>query len=178
MKITFIFSLVALICVFGKLKFKKYKTTTKKFSNLKFIDKKSKISSFHAELSVAYDGKQDWGYVKVRNQAHMFWWLYYAKSTSTPSTSLPLVIWLQGGPGASSTGFGNFEEIGPQDVNLRERKTSWIKAANLLFIDNPVGTGYSYVENYNALTTDNSQIASDLVVLLQNVFKKLPALQV
>lgn len=32
----------------------------------------------------------------------------------------------QGGPGASSTGFGNFEEIGPLDRELDERDTTWV----------------------------------------------------
>lgn len=51
----------------------------------------------------------------------------------------PLVVWLQGGPGGSSTGFGNFLEIGPLDSTLTPRNISWIQTANVLFIDNPVG---------------------------------------
>lgn len=38
-----------------------------------------------------------------------------------------------------------------------------VKHVNVLFIDNPVGTGFSYVDSYSALTTNNSQIAKDLV---------------
>lgn len=34
---------------------------------------------------------------------------------------------------------------------------------NVLFIDNPVGTGFSYVDSNDAFTTDNAQIADDLV---------------
>jgi serine carboxypeptidase 1 len=83
-----------------------------------------------------------------------------------------------GGPGGSSTGFGNFMEIGPQDVDLKPRNTSWVKYANLLFIDNPVGTGFSYVSNPNAYAKNNSQIAIDLVALLKEFFKKLPEFQV
>uniref|UniRef100_A0A8C0I632 Serine carboxypeptidase 1 n=1 Tax=Balaenoptera musculus TaxID=9771 RepID=A0A8C0I632_BALMU len=59
------------------------------------------------------EGKEVWDYVTVRKDAHMFWWLYYATSPSKNFSELPLVMWLQGGPGGSSTGFGNFEEIGP-----------------------------------------------------------------
>ena len=33
---------------------------------------------------------------------------------------------LQGGPGGSGTGFGNFEEIGPLDDDLNPRKTTWV----------------------------------------------------
>uniref|UniRef100_A0A8C9AF98 Serine carboxypeptidase 1 n=1 Tax=Prolemur simus TaxID=1328070 RepID=A0A8C9AF98_PROSS len=59
------------------------------------------------------EGKEVWDYVTVREDAHMFWWLYYATNPCKNFSELPLVMWLQGGPGGSSTGFGNFEEIGP-----------------------------------------------------------------
>ena len=67
-------------------------------------------------------GDQDWGYVTVRPGAHMFYWLYHHSKTTTQ----PLVIWLQGGPGASSTGYGNFEELGVVDVNLNVRNYTWV----------------------------------------------------
>lgn len=54
----------------------------------------------------------------------MFWWLIGANDdVKNP----PLVIWLQGGPGGSSTGFGNFEEIGPTTTDGSERKEPWTK---------------------------------------------------
>lgn len=36
---------------------------------------------------------------------------------------------------------------------------------NVLFIDNPVGTGYSYVDNLTLLTTNVTEIAQDLLTL-------------
>ena len=36
---------------------------------------------------------QEWGYVNVREDAYMFWWLYY--SMVEPYSSAPLVLWLQ-----------------------------------------------------------------------------------
>lgn len=98
---------------------------------------------------------EDWNYVKVRENAFMFWWLYGAK-TSDPSERVnkPLVMWLQGGPGGSSTGFGNFEELGPLTVELKPRNTTWLQAANVLFVDNPVGAGYSYVTDKSAFTSN------------------------
>uniref|UniRef100_A0A671R5Q6 Carboxypeptidase n=1 Tax=Sinocyclocheilus anshuiensis TaxID=1608454 RepID=A0A671R5Q6_9TELE len=74
---------------------------------------------------VPVQAKESWGYVDVREGAHMFWWLYYANSSSASYKDLPLVMWLQGGPGGSSCGFGNFEEIGPLDRDLKPRETSW-----------------------------------------------------
>uniref|UniRef100_A0A672SXB4 Carboxypeptidase n=1 Tax=Sinocyclocheilus grahami TaxID=75366 RepID=A0A672SXB4_SINGR len=114
--------------------------------------------------------KESWGYVDVREGAHMFWWLYYANSSSASYKDLPLVMWLQGGPGGSSCGFGNFEEIGPLDRDLKPRETSWVRAASVLFVDNPVGTGYSYTDTEDALTKDVAMVASDMMVLLKSFF--------
>ncbi|CAD5123674.1 DgyrCDS11993 [Dimorphilus gyrociliatus] len=98
----------------------------------------------------------------------MFWWLYYAGEANKP-----LILWLQGGPGGSSTGFGNFMEIGPKDVNLQPRNTTWLKLANLLFIDNPVGTGFSYVTSQDAYSTSVEQIALDLVQVMKSFLKEV-----
>jgi serine carboxypeptidase 1 len=106
----------------------------------------------------------------------MFWWLYGMSDTSKRD-SAPLVVWLQGGPGASSTGFGNFLEIGPEDVNQQPRAINWVQSANVLFIDNPVGTGYSYVTNENAYVKTDKQIGVDLVTLMKAVVQKFPQFQ-
>ncbi|XP_056096570.1 retinoid-inducible serine carboxypeptidase [Rhinichthys klamathensis goyatoka] len=126
--------------------------------------------SFHKGSCVPVQAKESWGYVDVRDGAHMFWWLYYANSSSASYKELPLVMWLQGGPGGSSCGFGNFEEIGPLDRDLKPRETSWVRAASVLFVDNPVGTGYSYTDTEDALTKDVAMVASDMMVLLKSFF--------
>ena len=105
----------------------------------------------------------------------MFWWLM---KSGEDFRSKPLVIWLQGGPGGSGTGFGNFGEIGPRNVDLSPRNNTWLKYANLLFIDNPVGTGYSYVESNDLFTTNNTQIAQDLVVMLKSFLNSQPNFKV
>lgn len=123
------------------------------------------------------EGKEVWDYVTVRKDAHMFWWLYYATSPCKNFTELPLVMWLQGGPGGSSTGFGNFEEIGPLDCDLKPRKTTWLQSANLLFVDNPVGTGFSYVSKDGVYAKDLAMVASDMMVLLESFFSCRPEFQ-
>ncbi|XP_037286704.2 retinoid-inducible serine carboxypeptidase [Rhipicephalus microplus] len=119
--------------------------------------------------------REAWSYVKVREHAYMFWWLMFA---DTPEyQAAPLIIWLQGGPGASSAGFGNFAEIGPLDVQLLPRNHSWVRFANLLFVDNPVGSGYSFVTNETGFAVNNSQIASDLVTMISVFLAKMPEFQ-
>ncbi|KAK9823746.1 hypothetical protein WJX72_005120 [[Myrmecia] bisecta] len=98
----------------------------------------------------------------------MFWWLEPCQGCHGLSIyEEPLVIWLQGGPGASSTGFGNFEEIGPYAQGWKARSHSWVEQANVLFLDNPVGTGFSYVEEGSNFTTTNAELAADLLVWLK-----------
>uniref|UniRef100_A0A3Q0S9I6 Carboxypeptidase n=1 Tax=Amphilophus citrinellus TaxID=61819 RepID=A0A3Q0S9I6_AMPCI len=128
-------------------------------------------------LSTPVASKEAWSYVEVRDGAHMFWWLYYADSASAQYENLPLVMWLQGGPGGSGTGFGNFEEIGPLNRDLEPRKTSWVQAASVLFVDNPVGTGFSYTDRPDAYATNVATVASDMLVLLKNFFTEKPEFQ-
>ncbi|XP_049782035.1 retinoid-inducible serine carboxypeptidase-like [Schistocerca cancellata] len=121
-------------------------------------------------------GEQDWGYIDVRDGAHMFYWLYYTTATTDYATR-PLVIWLQGGPGASGTGYGNFEELGIVDTDLNVRNSSWVHKVNVLFIDNPVGTGYSYVDSNSLYTTTNAEIAADLLTFIKAFVEQYPTFQ-
>ncbi|XP_061471320.1 retinoid-inducible serine carboxypeptidase [Rhineura floridana] len=126
--------------------------------------------SFGWYIKEPKEPKQAWGYVPVRSNASMFWWLYYADNPTQNFTQLPLIMWLQGGPGASGCGYGNFEEIGPLDSDLKPRRTTWLQAASVLFVDNPVGTGYSYVNDTLAYATDLCTVTSDMMVLLREFF--------
>ncbi len=61
----------------------------------------------------------------------------------------PLVIWLTGGPGCSSE-LAIFYENGPMklvDGRPVINEYSWNNNANLLFIDQPIGTGYSRADD-------------------------------
>ncbi|XP_067624265.1 retinoid-inducible serine carboxypeptidase-like [Eurosta solidaginis] len=119
-------------------------------------------------------GEQDWGFFDVRKGAHMFYWLYYTTANVTSYTQRPLAIWLQGGPGASATGYGNFEELGPLDLYGLKRNHSWVQEMNVLFIDNPVGSGFSYVDNLLHLTKNNNEIALDLVSFMKGFYQLHP----
>jgi len=128
------------------------------------------------------DVESDWGYVNVREGAHMFWWLFEQDDSYKPHfldvpDEIPVIVWLQGGPGASGVGYGNFEELGPLDINLNRRETSWTGLAHTLFVDNPVGSGYSYVTKDSAYTTDIQQIADDMVALLKGFYTAHPELE-
>ncbi|KAE8770551.1 Serine carboxypeptidase-like 51 [Hordeum vulgare] len=126
------------------------------------------------------DGSEEWGYVEVRPKAHMFWWLYRSPHRVDNGTApWPTVMWLQGGPGASGTGYGNFMEIGPVDADLKPRATTWLNKADLLFVDNPVGTGFSFVEggNQSLMARTDAEAGRDLTALLIELYRRNTRLQ-
>ncbi|KAK2810549.1 hypothetical protein FQN50_002806 [Emmonsiellopsis sp. PD_5] len=77
-----------------------------------------------------------------------FFWFIEARENAAEA---PLTIYLNGGPGSSSM-VGLFQEIGPCEVvetsrdhiGTRAREWGWDRASNLLFIDQPVQSGFSY----------------------------------
>ncbi|XP_031485824.1 serine carboxypeptidase-like 51 [Nymphaea colorata] len=139
------------------------------------------LPCFHGGLVGAFgtdDKTEEWGYVEVRAKAHMFWWLYRSPYRIQNSTApWPIVLWLQGGPGASGVGIGNFQEIGPLDADLKPRNSTWLRKADLLFVDSPVGTGYSYVEDKKSTVKTDEEAATDLTTLLITLFNSTESLQ-
>ena len=53
-----------------------------------------------------------------------------------------------------------------------------LNEASLLFVDNPVGTGYSYVTSDDAYTTNVSTIATDLLAMMTQFLKENTDFQV
>lgn len=49
-----------------------------------------------------------------------------------------------------------------------------MKYYNILFIDNPVGAGFSYVDSSDKLATSLEQIGADLLVCMKNFYQKFP----
>ena len=95
----------------------------------------------------------------------MFYWFY---RTTHPDgyRNRPIVLWLQGGPGLSGIGVGNFLELGPLDQNLNTRNSTWIQTANVLFVDNPAGVGFSIVDN-SSVAQNTEEISKDLISVLK-----------
>ncbi|KAJ9685580.1 hypothetical protein PVL29_017567 [Vitis rotundifolia] len=74
---------------------------------------------------------------------------YYFVEAPTSKEYLPLLLWLNGGPGCSSLGAGAMAELGPFRVHsdgktLYRNRFAWNKAANVLFLETPSGVGFSY----------------------------------
>lgn len=119
------------------------------------------------------------GYVTV-DEGHgkaLFYWFFEAFEKPKEK---PLVLWLNGGPGCSSIGYGQAEELGPfltqkGKPELKFNDYSWNKEANLLFLESPVGVGFSYTNtSADIKTLGDSVTAKDSYTFLLKWFERFP----
>ncbi|XP_003748333.1 probable serine carboxypeptidase CPVL [Galendromus occidentalis] len=112
------------------------------------------------------------GYFTVNKttESNMFFWFFPALNEDA---NAPTLLWLQGGPGGSSL-FGLFVEHGPLEITADQfaklRKTTWAAKFNLLYIDNPVGTGFSFTKHDEGYVTNQSEVGRDLFEALNQFF--------
>lgn len=116
------------------------------------------------------------GYFTVDKEANanLFFW-FFPSANNYPED--PVLLWLQGGPGVSSL-FGLFTENGPFTVEgdvLGLREYSWHRNFSVLYIDQPVGTGYSYTEG--SLVTNQTEVGEHLYSALTQFFQVFPEIR-
>ncbi|KAI5576480.1 hypothetical protein POPTR_009G056000v4 [Populus trichocarpa] len=110
------------------------------------------------------------GYVTVNESAGSALYYYFVEADQhSKESALPLLLWLNGGPGCSSLGYGAMEELGPFRVHsngktLYRNKYSWNKVANVLFLESPAGVGFSY----SNATSDYTYTSGDRETAAQN----------
>jgi vitellogenic carboxypeptidase-like protein len=116
--------------------------------------------------------------IDAPTNSNTFFWL--SKSLDG-NADAPLLLWLQGGPGASSL-FGLFTEIGPFNIDkdmkaIPRGALSWNQHYHLLFIDNPVGTGFSFTNDVSGFVRNQSDVGNDLHKALMQFFQGFPELK-
>jgi len=115
------------------------------------------------------------GFITTDNTTdnNMFIWYF---PPQTGNINAPLIIWLQGGPGGSSL-FGLFAENGPldltEDLEVFARTTTWNQKYGMIFIDNPVGAGFSYTGT-GQYCTNETCVANNLYSLLLTFYAVFP----
>ncbi|CAG9764019.1 unnamed protein product [Ceutorhynchus assimilis] len=107
--------------------------------------------------------------------SNMFFWFIPSEGDYKND---PVLLWLQGGPGGSSL-YGLFVETGPFVVTNGEelsfRDYRWTKNHSIIYIDNPVGTGFSYTNGGYA--QNETKVGEDLYEALIQFFTLFPELQ-
>ncbi|GAV27728.1 hypothetical protein PMKS-001196 [Pichia membranifaciens] len=87
------------------------------------------------------------GHIPVtEDQSSLYFWSFQSvNETYSTGQTRPLIIWLNGGPGCSSMD-GALMEIGPLRVHNETSvvwNEGWFNMGDLIFIDQPIGTGFS-----------------------------------
>ncbi|RKK75578.1 hypothetical protein BFJ69_g7643 [Fusarium oxysporum] len=124
-------------------------------------------------------GSRFWtGTVNITADKSMFFWFF--ESRRDPETD-PLVLWMSGGPGATGE-LGLTMGSGPCVVNAdgnstSRRKFSFTDRANVVYIDQPIGVGFSHITNRDDIAVTLQQGARDVYSFLShlstNVFPNL-----
>ncbi|XP_038707189.1 serine carboxypeptidase-like [Tripterygium wilfordii] len=119
------------------------------------------------------------GYLRLPHiiDARMFYYFFQSRASKDD----PVVIWLTGGPGANSA-IAIFNGNGPFRIerhnlnydHLTWNDYGWDMVSNIIYVDNPIGTGLSYSSDNNDIRHNQIDISNDLYHFLQEFFKKYP----
>ncbi|KAI9924188.1 hypothetical protein AWENTII_003109 [Aspergillus wentii] len=111
------------------------------------------------------------GYFSVGQNMSMWFWFF--ESRNNPKTA-PLAAYFEGGPGCSSM-LGLFQQNGPcHFVNNKTTPSlneySWNNYANMLYFDQPIGSGFSYgdTDAVNSTATASPYVWNFLQVFYEN----------
>ncbi|CAH8312079.1 unnamed protein product [Eruca vesicaria subsp. sativa] len=105
------------------------------------------------------------GYIGVGEEEEVQLFYYFIKSERNPEED-PLLLWLSGGPGCSSI-HGLLFENGPLTMkfevyngtlpSLVSTTYSWTKTTSIIYLDQPVGTGFSFATQLVDTPSDSGE---------------------
>uniref|UniRef100_L7MBA8 Putative serine carboxypeptidase n=1 Tax=Rhipicephalus pulchellus TaxID=72859 RepID=L7MBA8_RHIPC len=89
------------------------------------------------------------------------------------SDKKPLLLWLQGGPGKSAL-YGQFLENGPLGMTvlgtLYKRRNTLLKQFNIIYLDQPVGAGYSF-DRHNKYPSSLEEVSVHLMRFIRRFLR-------
>ncbi|KAJ7086299.1 Alpha/Beta hydrolase protein [Mycena crocata] len=104
------------------------------------------------------------GYIDIEAR-HIFF--YFFESRNDPDTD-DVIFWTNGGPGCSSS-MGLFMELGPCRISdgngTSFHPESWNTNANIFFVDQPIGVGFSYAD-YGESVATTEEAAKDMAAFI------------
>lgn len=106
----------------------------------------------------------------------LFYW-FAECDCGSHDPDVPLLLWLNGGPGASSSTGLLIEKLGPQmitqNATLIDNPNRITDRHHLLIVDNPVGSGYSSTKD-GAYVRNEATVRVQFVQALRGFFSKHP----
>ena len=121
------------------------------------------------------------GLIAARHDAELFFWLIANNDSDS------LVLWFNGGPGCSSIDAGFLFEMGPvttplhpagydnlqkgNQAPLRFNPYSWAKVSNIMYLEQPVGVGYSHG---SPPPQNEDEVAADFYRFLLHFYEIFP----
>nr|XP_043622071.1 serine carboxypeptidase-like 13 [Erigeron canadensis] len=126
--------------------------------------------------------KLETGYIGVGKDEAVQLFYYFVESEGNPEED-PLIIWLAGGPGCGTLR-AFFFEIGPMQIQygnyidnvpaLQLDPNSWTKVANVIYLDAPTLTGYSYTTNPDVVRSSDTESAMQTAEFLRKFVRDHP----
>lgn len=116
------------------------------------------------------------GYFKLErtHAAKMFYFFFESRGKKTED---PVVLWMTGGPGCASE-LAVFYENGPfkitDNLTLVWNEYGWDKVSNIIFVDQPIGTGFSYSSDLRDIRHNEAGVSEDMFDFFQAFFKAHP----
>eukprot|EP01022_Parablepharisma_sp_SALTPOND_P020427 TRINITY_DN3726_c1_g1_i1.p1 TRINITY_DN3726_c1_g1~~TRINITY_DN3726_c1_g1_i1.p1 ORF type:complete len:734 (-),score=35.71 TRINITY_DN3726_c1_g1_i1:5256-7457(-) len=130
------------------------------------------LLSFSLSSPIFLDEKWETGFVNLDSKHQLFYWLVKSRSSLSKP---PLVLWLQGGPGCSGVSTV-LTENGPfrikESLDLEYNPYSWNNKADVLYVDQPLGTGFSNCSDISRIPKTEKDVAKDLKVFLERFVYK------
>ena len=120
--------------------------------------------------------KQYAGHYEIdQGKKSYFYWAFAARNNASGADT-PTILWMTGGPGCSSE-LALLYENGPCHANAAGTGTvnnpfSWNTDANIVYIDQPAGVGFSTGDETDK---DEAGVSADMYAFLQSFFKDHPS---
>jgi carboxypeptidase C (cathepsin A) len=131
---------------------------------------------------------------KDNTEGALFFWLSMQRNVENNEPPKKLIVWLNGGPGCSSM-IGMMHENGPFSIQantafdatkpnngqqkeqpyiLKRNPYSWNEVANVLYLEQPIRTGFSLAADGAEPTRSEVQVAADFRGFMISFLKVFP----
>ena len=121
--------------------------------------------------------KQYSGYLNITETKHYHYW--FVECENNPENA-PIILWLNGGPGGSSLD-GLFTEHGPFRLDTTSKPSTlqyfnytWSKVANVIYLESPIGVGFTYSDSPDEYSNNDDKTASDNMKSVEKLFEIFP----